>query len=100
MYPVRCRIKLEPGGLFAKGIIQGTGYNLMYSQDVATEPCVYCGGRSDSWEHVTPVSLGGRRGNNLVRACRECNMSRGSKPFIVWMLRNHGKVGQMCDLRV
>lgn len=74
-------------GLLATGIIRGTQYSLQYAEDTLGEPCVYCGEPGMTWEHVTPISLGGAKGIlNRVRACLKCNNSRSSKPFIVWML--------------
>ena len=29
-------------------------------------------------EHLLPKSKGGKQGNNLVKACRKCNVERGS----------------------
>jgi hypothetical protein len=51
------------------------------------DPCVYCGGAADSAEHITPMSKGGENHwGNLARACRGCNSSRSSHPFILWMM--------------
>ena len=87
------RVKLD--GIFAKGIIQGTNCQVRFSHDIAEEPCVYCGGISDSWEHVIPRSSGGKNGNNRVRACYGCNQARRSKPLLAWLLslkRENGKI--------
>jgi 5-methylcytosine-specific restriction endonuclease McrA len=85
----RPRIKLD--GIFAKGIISGTSYNLLFAVDTKDEPCVYCGQPSDTYEHVVPRSLGGKNDGNRVRACEKCNRQRGSRPFLVWMLKRRNE---------
>ncbi len=43
--------------------------------------CAYCGSTSQlQWEHIVPLSLGGPDTiDNLVRACRTCNLTKGNK---------------------
>lgn len=54
------------------------------------DPCCYCGGRSDSIEHVIPVSLGGQSHyGNKVGACRLCNSRRSRQPFMPWLVKQH-----------
>jgi 5-methylcytosine-specific restriction endonuclease McrA len=49
--------------------------------------CVYCGIERESWwdqwhvDHVKPVAQGGRNWNNLVLACRDCNLSKGAEEW-------------------
>ena len=40
-------------------------------------PCYYCGKPSTTVEHLIPVALGGGD-QDLVGACRPCNVKRGS----------------------
>ncbi len=41
------------------------------------DPCHYCGGEANSWDHVIPLSRGGAHAlENLVRACLSCNMRK------------------------
>ena len=43
-------------------------------------PCVYCGRRADTVDHVIALASGGTNElSNLVAACGECNASRGAK---------------------
>lgn len=36
--------------------------------------CAYCGGAAETWDHIVPVSQGGRtEPGNVVPACRSCN---------------------------
>lgn len=48
--------------------------------------CVYCGSKENlSWEHIIPVSKGGRwEFNNIVRACMKCQTERGNKDVNRW----------------
>jgi len=43
--------------------------------------CAYCGSTLElQWDHIIPLSRGGPDTiDNLVRACRKCNASKGSK---------------------
>lgn len=50
------------------------------------DPCPYCEGPSNSKEHVSPRSHGGRINEcNTVGACAKCNSLRRSAPFLVWL---------------
>ena len=61
------------------------GYDAQYYRNrervLASSPaCVYCGRQADTVDHVLPVRLGGTSIlDNLVPACRRCNLSRGAK---------------------
>ena len=45
--------------------------------------CVYCGKKSDSFDHVIPRSLGGPVGtHNEVKSCKHCNSSKGDRDLI------------------
>jgi len=42
--------------------------------------CAYCGGYGHTRDHILPKSRGGIRSwENLVTACEECNMKKGSR---------------------
>jgi 5-methylcytosine-specific restriction endonuclease McrA len=49
--------------------------------------CAYCGLERESWweewhvDHVKPVAQGGRNWNNLVLACRDCNLMKGAEEW-------------------
>ena len=50
--------------------------------------CVYCGAVDGVFhiDHVHPVALGGSSTpENLVVACRPCNLSKGAKPLAEWL---------------
>jgi len=50
--------------------------------------CVYCGSSEGPFhlDHVIPVSLGGGASeDNLVVACRSCNLSKGARTAEEWM---------------
>jgi 5-methylcytosine-specific restriction endonuclease McrA len=47
--------------------------------------CAYCGGSVDGFDHIIPVSAGGRSViGNLVPACKRCNSSKGDRPLLNW----------------
>jgi len=48
--------------------------------------CVYCGSKEDlQWEHLIPLSIGGPDNiDNLVLACKTCNLKKGSKDPFQW----------------
>lgn len=59
---------------------------LVFERDGYT--CQYCGKKTDSpqCDHVVPLSSGGKSTmENLVTACRECNLSKGAKTVEEWM---------------
>jgi hypothetical protein len=47
------------------------------------DPCVYCAGDADTWEHIIPRSAGG---GPRARACRLHNQQRGSMPLLHYLL--------------
>lgn len=54
---------------------------------VLRDPCCYCGGRSNSIEHIHPKDLGGERHAwyNKAGACRDCNSRKSNTPLLVWL---------------
>ncbi|WBY02787.1 HNH endonuclease [Ramlibacter tataouinensis] len=54
--------------------------------------CAYCGARhSLEWDHVIPLAIGGPDTiDNLVRACRRCNASKGARDPYQWLLERPG----------
>lgn len=39
--------------------------------------CAYCGGPAETWDHIVPVSQGGRtEPGNVLPACRSCNSKK------------------------
>jgi hypothetical protein len=57
-----------------------------YAEIRKSGPCVYCGGAADTVEHITPLVRGGlEHPDNLVPACRLCNLSKGQKLLSEWI---------------
>ena len=57
---------------------------------VMRDPCVYCGGKSTTIEHV--IARHGTRPRRIaqpdtviVGACRQCNADRGSMPMMLYL---------------
>lgn len=57
-----------------------------------TDPvCVYCGGPSDSRDHVIPRNYDGPEGQqNVVRSCKHCNSSKGDHDLVDWWVNIKG----------
>lgn len=58
---------------------------------VLNDPCSYCGSRpSTHWDHVVPRSKGGKAwsADNLVGACKHCNLSKHKTDLVVWLVRH------------
>ena len=66
------RGNISPSGVIKenKMLVQKDGQN-----------CAYCGSTEElQWDHIVPLSQGGPDTiDNMVRACRNCNLSKGSK---------------------
>lgn len=52
----------------------------------SAERCEYCGSADDlQWDHIIPrVRRGPHTIDNLVRACRDCNLRKADRPLIEW----------------
>lgn len=52
-----------------------------------TKNCVYCSSMSDlSTDHLIPLTRGGEdSADNVVLACKSCNISRGNKGIFEWL---------------
>lgn len=47
-------------------------------REIRDNPCFYCGGPGEHYDHFYPVVKGGTdRAENLVRACAQCNWRKG-----------------------
>lgn len=52
--------------------------------------CAYCPAAANTWDHVVPVSAGGRtEPGNIVPACGSCNSSKGNREVASWLRRTH-----------
>lgn len=50
--------------------------------------CAYCGAPADTWDHIYPVSRGGKTTpGNILPACRSCNSSKGDQDVCDWIER-------------
>ena len=51
------------------------------------KPCFYCGKKSETIDHIIPVSRGGRHAiGNLTGSCKKCNFSKNNKFLIEWIV--------------
>jgi 5-methylcytosine-specific restriction endonuclease McrA len=52
----------------------------------ASERCEYCGSTDSlQWDHIIPLARGGPNAiDNLVRACRACNLRKSDIPLMEW----------------
>lgn len=63
------------------------------------DPCAYCADPdARTWDHLDAEAKGGEAvAENLVRACRRCNMSKFSTPLLLYLVQRahrrirHGK---------
>ena len=55
------------------------------------DQCAYCGSPADlQWEHIVPLAMGGPNNiDNLVRACRSCNLQKGARDPYQWYAARH-----------
>jgi 5-methylcytosine-specific restriction endonuclease McrA len=52
------------------------------------DPCVYCGGPTESVDHIVPVSRGGTGDwDNIAPACKSCNSEKHARPLLAFLLR-------------
>jgi hypothetical protein len=59
----------------------------MYLDDLMEDPCVYCYGKADTYEHILARSRGGPDGwPNIAPACRDCNNKKGDRTIIEMMM--------------
>lgn len=50
------------------------------------DPCAYCGGPADEYDHIEPRKRGGGNGEeNLVHACHSCNHEKSSRPLLLFL---------------
>jgi 5-methylcytosine-specific restriction endonuclease McrA len=72
---------------------RGTGVTRVEWDGIKTDHghrCAYCGVHSHRLEkdHFEPIALGGAHdAENVVPACRRCNASKNSTPYLLWLAR-------------
>jgi hypothetical protein len=60
---------------------------LDYAELIERDPCVYCGAKSQSIDHIDPISAGGSsEWGNLAPACTVCNSGKGAKSLLGFMI--------------
>lgn len=82
-YSSRRRARIAAGGSFfvserdySRSLVRGRG------------ACTYCDSLATEWDHVVPLSRGGRHSvGNLVPSCLPCNRSKGSRTVAEWRFR-------------
>lgn len=48
--------------------------------------CAYCSNQATTWDHIVPISKGGRTSpDNVVPACASCNSSKGDRDVMTWV---------------
>ena len=58
-----------------------------YRKVLKADPCAYCGGQSDSIDHIVPIAEGGEDGwENYTGACRRCNAVKQALPLLVALI--------------
>jgi len=51
--------------------------------------CAYCGKEANTWDHIVPVSKGGKTTpGNILPACQHCNSSKKDRDIVEWMNEN------------
>ena len=75
-------------GLVYRGIpIGGREDEYAWRPVLLKDPCVYCGGRSTTIDHIRALAHGGRNGwRNEAGACLDCNGQKQDAPLLHFML--------------
>jgi 5-methylcytosine-specific restriction endonuclease McrA len=51
-----------------------------------SDPCAYCTGPGQSWDHIVPFKHGGPKlPSNFTRACHDCNRVKDAKPLLLFL---------------
>lgn len=68
-----------------------SGDDRTYVDLILADPCGYCGGSSDTVDHIVAVSAGGENcWENFAPACRSCNASKNARPLLEFLLIRRG----------
>jgi 5-methylcytosine-specific restriction endonuclease McrA len=58
-----------------------------YAAFIANDPCVYCGGRASTTDHIVSLIGGGlHEPDNLASACLSCNARKQDSPLLLYLL--------------
>ena len=57
-----------------------------FLMEIFDEKCAYCSDPANTWDHIIPISKGGRTTpGNIVPACIHCNSSKNNQDIFDWM---------------
>lgn len=57
-----------------------------YRSILEHDPCSYCGGPTDTIDHIEALIVGGTETeDNLTAACRSCNSRKRERSLLLWM---------------
>ncbi|MGA9378993.1 MAG: HNH endonuclease [Phormidium sp.] len=57
-----------------------------FLMEIFDSKCAYCLQAANSWDHIVPISKGGRTTpGNIVPACNKCNSSKNNQDVFEWM---------------
>ena len=77
--------RLEVGKVYRK---KGHGIKPGYARAswMRADPCAYCGGVADTFDHLEPRKWGGDHSEgNLARACHSCNHEKSSRSLLMFL---------------
>ena len=62
--------------------------NSEWKDVLRADPCCYCGGPGGTLDHIAPRSMGGSTWSlrNWTGACERCNLRRGSRRLIYFLM--------------
>jgi hypothetical protein len=59
----------------------------MRSWPPLSDPCAYCGGQSETHDHITAFGEGGvNTWHNLAAACKSCNTRKGRRSVLAFLV--------------
>lgn len=65
---------------------EGWGWKRKEARWMDNDPCVYCGGPADSYDHLEPRKRGGTHDvDNLARVCHSCNHEKSSRTLLMFL---------------
>jgi len=66
---------------------RGSNRRSQYRRAILRDPCVYCGGISNTLDHIQSLADGGENGwENRAPACADCNRRKGDLPVLLFLL--------------
>jgi len=82
------KIKAERAAKFARRRnAKADGWTDEYITILVGDPCCFCGAPCENIDHIIPISRGGTSESvNLAATCKRCNVSKGAKSLLEFML--------------